>query len=196
MVLVDELSLVEVIPVFFTVEGISDGALGLHVLNDVKSTVGVSVVSTLVDAVGLVKTVSVSADSDGSVLIDDNHVFVGSEVEGDNEGVDVNRVVVGSTAFFEAVSESDEGVDLELLVVLGPGGDDEEGTNDVSVDGEEEDSDGRVDAGFVEGDGVSQVVPVFFLEEVINLGRYFEQGHFGLSLGFGDGERVEVGVFC
>ena len=172
MIFIEELSLVEVVPVLFTIEGISKGAFGLHVINDVESSGSVSgsIVSSLVDTICLIKAGSVSSDGHCSVFIDDDHVFIRSEVKSNNEGIDVNGIIVSSTSFFETVSESDESVDLELLVVFSPCGDDQEGANNVSVDGEEEDSDGRINASLIEGDGISQIVPVFFLEKFIDFG--------------------------
>ena len=105
VVFIEELSLVEVVPVLFTVEGISNGAFGFHVINDVESTSGSgSSASCLVDTILLVKSGGVSSDSHCSVFIDYNHVLIRSEVKSNNEGINVDGVIVSTTSFFEAVS--------------------------------------------------------------------------------------------
>lgn len=80
------------------------------------------------------------------------------------------------------VSESDEGVDLSVLGILGPGGGDEEGSNSVSVDGEEHIFRNGIDAGLVEGVRSSEVVPVFSFEVAINSWPDIEDSWSGSSL--------------
>ena len=77
--------------------------------------------------------------------------------------------VVGSLLEGQSVAQSDEGVDFEFCFALGPGGDGEEGANEVSVDGEElVASVGPFYCAEVEEAGLGEVVPIFFLEGVIN----------------------------
>ena len=77
--------------------------------------------------------------------------------------------VVGSLLEGQSVAESDECVDFEFGFALGPGGDGEEGADEVSVDGEElETSVGPFDCAEVEEAGLGEIVPIFFLEGVIN----------------------------
>lgn len=178
VVLVHEVGLVQVVPIGISVELVGNSALLLHVGSDVE---GISVI-LLVESHGLVVEVQVAGDSDGSVSVDDDHVLIRTEGQTNNERIDVDGVVVGSATSFITVAESDEGVDLSLLGGLGPGSDDQEGANDVPVDGEVEVFQGRVNASFVDGVSVSQVVPIFGFEEGVNVGSNVEEGDGSVSL--------------
>ena len=192
VVLTDLLGLVEVVPVLLLVELVGNGALLSHIRSDVE---GASSSSVLGKTHSLVVEIEVSSDGDGSVGIDDDHVLIGAEFETHDEGVDVDGVVVGSASSFEPVSQSDEGVDLGGLSILGPGGDHQEGPNNVPVDGKVEVGELGINAGLIDGVGVPQVVPVFGLEQLINFRPDIEQSDCGLSFGHGHGSAVEVGTF-
>jgi hypothetical protein len=188
VVLAHEVSLVQVVPVGISVQLVSNSALLLHVSSHVE---GVSLI-LFIQSHSLVIEIQVSSDSEGSISVDDHHVLIRAEGQTHNEGIDVDGVIVGSTTSFIAVAESDEGVDLSLLGLFGPGSDDQEGTNDVPVDGEVEVFEGRINASFIDGVGVSQIIPILSFKKGVDVGSNVEEGDGLLPLSGRDGSVVEV----
>ena len=165
VVLINQVSLVQIVPVKVTVVFVDNGTFFLHVIYDIK--IRISIISS--SSISRIKSVSVSSDGDSSIFVNNNHVFIRTKSKSHDEGIDVDRVIISSASFLISISKTDKGVDLKLLVWFFPCRDHEECSYNVSVDGEEEDSVGRVNWGFVKGVGISQVVPIFSLEEFVNL---------------------------
>ena len=112
-------------------------------------------------------TLSVDLDIVGIGEVDED-IVVGKGVS-HPEGFYCHWLVVCSMVESKSVAQSHEGVDFEFSLSLGPGGDGEESSDQASVDGEElVASVGSVDCAEVEEAGLGEVVPIFFLEGVIN----------------------------
>ena len=174
----DQLALVKIVPVLVPVELVHLQGLLVHVRSDVEGGL----------AVDAVVESHVAGHCHHSVGVDRHHVLVGSQCDIDHEGINMDGLVDQGIV---SVSEADESVDLGVLGGLVPGSAHQEGAHDVPVDGEEEVSVGRVDAGLVERVGSAQIVPVLGLEEAVDCWPDVEERGESPSSGGCDG-RVEV----
>lgn len=188
VVLTDLVSLVEVVPIGLSVKLISNSALLFHICSDVKGVISSRFV---VKAHSFIVKIDVSSDGDCAVSVNNNHVLIRSQSQADDEGVDLDWIIISSTSSFISVSESDKGINLGLLGRLGPGGDDQEGSYNVSVDGEVKVFKFSVNASLIEGLCVSQVVPILSFKKSVNLRPNIEESDGGFVGSRGDGCVVE-----
>ena len=111
-----------------------------------------------------------AVDLDVAAVADLDDVLVIAESIAQLERFNSHWLVVGTGALLVTVSESDKGVDGEVFVLLVPGGDGEEGADDVAVDGEVLEVFSPLDGGEVEEAGPGEIVPVLLLESMLDVG--------------------------
>lgn len=159
----------QIVPVLVSNEGIDKSAFLIHILFDIESSVSVGVFTFL----------WITTDNwDRSIIINSDLEFFLTQLELKDQWVNLDRFVKSSTAGSVSVSESDESVNLSSLFGLIPGCDDQKGSNDVSVNDEEQEWFFGVNAWLIEVVSTSQIIPVGFLQEFIDCWEDDVEGNF------------------
>lgn len=103
-----------------------------------------------------------------SAIIDINQILSRSQTIPETREPQVDRLVIGIAILSEAISQTDQGVDIEGGGLVLPGSDSEEGAHDVAVDCQELVSISALHCSHIQQTGLGKVVPIFLTEGVIH----------------------------
>ena len=156
--LVDQSSLVQIIPVVFPHVLVNSCGFGIDLcLGDFLSTFSFDLNSS-------------AGDLEVSVLVHLDQEFSNWQSEGDDEGVNINRAVGSLNILGISITQSNEGINLGFLGFFGPWGNHEEGADNISVDEEVNESFGGIDIGLIKEVSLSQVIPINSPHFLVNCG--------------------------
>lgn len=117
VVWISQSGIIQVIPIGISVVLINNLTFGLHIWGHIEWVLRTW--AWWVTILTVIKS-SVACYTDGAVSVDYDHILIRSESKCDDEGADINRIILSSTSCLKSISQSNKGVDLSCLSGLVP----------------------------------------------------------------------------